>query len=279
MINFNGTICENDCSSTQNRAFLFGDAVFDTLKVVGQKIYFWEEHYLRLMAAMRIVRMEIPDSFTMEFLENQINKTILANGYQNDSTRIRLTIVRSGGRDCMPEVNSIDYYIEAEQLNTPFYQNRDITYEVELYKDFLVQPDLLSTLKTTNRMIHIVGSVFAQENDYQNCILLNSQKNVTGFLDGNIFVVNGNHIKTPPLLDGCVNGITRKKIIEIVKKTNDFTIEEISVSPFDLQKSDEIFMTNTLVGVQSVSKFRKKLFGNSVAKNLIGKLNTMARLG
>lgn len=280
MINFNGNICEsNNCISVQNRGFLFGDAVFDVLKVVGKKIYFWEEHYLRLMASMRIVRMEIPHNFTMEFLENQIIKTICENNQENQAVCIRFTVVRSQSSNYTPKSNSIDYYIETQAIDAVFYQNQEIPYEVELYKDFYVQPDLLSTLKTANRMINITGSVFAQENDYQNCILLNSQKNVASFLDGNLFIINENHIKTPPTTDGCINGVTRKKIIEIIKKTNDFTIEEASISPFDLQKSDELFLTNSIVGIQSVSQYRKKTFNNTIAKNLIGKLNTAARLG
>lgn len=280
MINFNGNICEsNNCISVQNRGFLFGDAVFDVLKVVGKKIYFWEEHYLRLMASMRIVRMEIPHNFTMEFLENQIIKTICENNQENQAVCVRFTVVRSQSSNYTPKSNSIDYYIETQAIDAVFYQNQEIPYEVELYKDFYVQPDLLSTLKTANRMINITGSVFAQENDYQNCILLNSQKNVASFLDGNLFIINENHIKTPPTTDGCINGVTRKKIIEIIKKTNDFTIEEASISPFDLQKSDELFLTNSIVGIQSVSQYRKKTFNNTIAKNLIGKLNTAARLG
>ena len=149
---------------------------------------------------------------------------------------------------------------------------------MELYKDFYVQADLLSTLKTTNRLINIVGSIFAQENDYQNCILLNHQKNVVGFLNGNLFLVVDNQIITPPLTDGAINGITRKKLIDVIKKTNEYSIIEKTISPFDLQKADELFLTNTTIGIQSVSKYRKKEFQNKIAKNILGKLNTIARL-
>lgn len=280
MINFNGILCKStENISVQNRGFLYGDAVFDTLKVVQGKIHFWEEHYLRLMATMRIVRMEIPHTFTMEFLENEILKTLSENQLHQATCIVRLSVVRKPSAGYIPLSNAVDYYIEAMPFSNPFYQNQNVFYEVELYKDFYVQPDLLSTLHTANKMLNVVGSVFAQENDYQNCILLNSEKNVVGFLDGNIFIVMGNHIKTPPLSDGAINGIIRKKLIEIIKKTNDFTIEEVSISPFELQKSDEIFVTNSTIGIQSVSKYRKKEFVTTIANNLVGKLNAAARLG
>ena len=72
MINFNGNIVEQDNILTQNRAFLYGDAVFETLKLVNGKVLFMEDHYFRLMASMRIIRMQIPMNFTLEYLEEQI---------------------------------------------------------------------------------------------------------------------------------------------------------------------------------------------------------------
>ena len=73
MININGTILEDSeaCLSVDNRGFAYGDAVFETIKV-NSKPLFWEAHYFRLMASMRILRMEIPMHFTPEFLESQI---------------------------------------------------------------------------------------------------------------------------------------------------------------------------------------------------------------
>ena len=128
-------------------------------------------------------------------------------------------------------------------------------------------------------MLQIVGSVFARENDYQNCILLNTHKNAVSFLDGNLFLVQGEQILTPPLSEGAPNGITRKKLIEAIQKTSDFSREERPISPFELQKADELFLTNTKQGIQSVSKYRKKEYNNIVATNLLGKLNTLTRLG
>mgnify|MGYP000446809938 CR=1 FL=1 len=73
MINFNGNIvAQDDNILTQNRAFLYGDGVFETVKVINNKVLFLEDHYFRLMASMRICRMEIPMNFTMEYFESQI---------------------------------------------------------------------------------------------------------------------------------------------------------------------------------------------------------------
>ena len=75
MINFNGTLLENNTIlSTQNRGYAYGDGLFETIKVVSGKLLFWEDHYFRLMASMRMLRMKIPIEFTLEFLEQEILK-------------------------------------------------------------------------------------------------------------------------------------------------------------------------------------------------------------
>ena len=280
MINYNGEIQQTSPAlSAKNRGFLYGDGVFELVKYVEGTIFFWEEHYLRLMATMRIARMEIPSNFTLEFLEAEIIKTIQANSLASKAVWVRITITRKGGISLTPEENEIDYCIDIEGITNLFYQNLKIPYEVELFKDYYTQADLLGTLNITGRMLQIVGSVFARENDYQNCILLNTHKNTVSFLDGNLFLVQGDKILTPPLSEGAPNGITRKKLIEAIQKTSDFSLEERPISPFELQKADELFLTNTKQGIQSVSKYRKKEYNNIVATNLLGKLNTLTRLG
>ncbi|MFJ1321809.1 aminotransferase class IV [Capnocytophaga canis] len=280
-INYNGTFLSSEelILSCENRGFKYGDAVFDTVKYTNQKLVFWEEHYLRLMAGMRILRMEIPMNFTLEFLESEIINTLNINELNNTPTRVRMTVSRKSSGLYTPNTNDVDYLIEVQPMTSMFYELHETPYEVELFKDFYLQPDLLANVKHTNRIINIIGSVFAKENDYQNCILLNSNKNVVGALNGNLFMAEGNKLKTPPLTDGCINGITRKVLLNLLKKIPEFEVVETSISPFELQKADELFITNSIVGIQSITKYRKKTYTNLVAKNLIGKLNTAARFG
>ncbi|MBQ4915268.1 aminotransferase class IV [Maribacter sp. MMG018] len=279
MVNFNGYLYEDEHKflNQNNRGLRYGDSLFEAIRVVNGHIYFLEEHYLRLMSSMRILRMEIPMHFTMEFFEEEIKKTVEANKLGN-AQRIRFTVFRNDGGLYLPKSNDISYLIEAKELENPFYTINDQPYEIELFKDFFVNPDMLSNLKTNNKILNVVGSVFANENDYDNCLLLNQQKQVVEALNGNIFVVKGNTIKTPSLKEGCLNGIVRKKLIGILEKNEDYNFLEESISPFELQKSDEIFLTNTIQGIIPVTKYRKKVFNNNVAKNLVGKLNAVARI-
>ncbi|CAM3757936.1 aminotransferase class IV [Flavobacterium gelidilacus] len=275
MINFNGTIQDSSVTIIEkNRGFLFGDAVFETLKVLDNKVLFAEDHYFRLMASMRICRMEIPMNFTLEYFEEQVlNLTDSLNC--SNSARVRMTIFRDSDGFYLPKTNNVGFVVVAHQLNSKKYSFSKDFYEVELYKDFYVSKHLLSTLKTTNKMINVTGSIFAKENDYQNCILLNDDKNVVEALNGNIFMKMGNSIITPPISDGCLNGIMRKQLIALINKMEGFECVEKSISPFDLQKSDELFITNVISGIQPITKYRKKEFEIDFSLQLNEKLNEL----
>ena len=279
MVNFNGIIVSEDGNNIfDNRAFLYGDGVFETVKIVDNKILFLEDHYFRLMSGMRIVRMQIPMNFTMEFLEEQILAVAKANGCEN-SGRARITVYRNSGGFYLPSDNKVSYLINATPLEHATYIFQKSDYEVDLYKDFYVTKQLLSSVKTTNKLINITGSIFADENGLQNCLLLNDSKNVIEALQGNIFMLTGNKLVTPPVNDGCLNGVMRKQVLTLAKKSENIEVEEVSISPFDLQKADEIFITNVIMGIQPVTKYRKKEFVTSFSESLLLKLNMQIRLG
>ncbi|UOB17841.1 aminotransferase class IV [Abyssalbus ytuae] len=280
MINFNGKIFKDDdlFLNHTNRALKYGDALFETIKVVNSKIFFLEDHYFRLMASMRILRMKIPDNFTMEFFENEMLTTIQSNHKENLAVRVRFTVFRDAKGYYLPHSNNISYIVETDTIDAPFYLLNEKKHEIELYKDYFINSGLLSTLKTNNRIINVIAGIYANENDYDNCLLLNENKNVVEAVNGNIFVISGKTIITPPLTEGCINGILRKQLLNIIDKTNEYTIEERAISPFELQKADELFITNVIKGIQPVTKFRKKQYSNEVGKDLLKKLNVAARL-
>jgi branched-chain amino acid aminotransferase len=268
MINFNGILQDSDINLLdQNRGFLYGDGVFETLKIVDGKILFFEDHYFRLMAAMRIVRMEIPMIFTLEYLEEQVLSLVKKNKIEQ-SARARITVYRNNGGFYLPTNNTVSFLIQTSAIESPVYSISEKEYEVDLYKDFYIPKQLLSTLKTTNKMIHVTGSIYAKENDLDNCILLNDSKNVVEALQGNLFMRMGNTLITPPISEGCLNGIMRKQILSLAKKETNLEVVEQVISPFDLQKADELFVTNVIRGIQPITKYRKKEFGQDTAKVL-----------
>jgi len=265
MINFNGEIISSskEIFNANNRAFKYGDALFETIKVENWNIQFLEDHYFRLMASMRMLRMEIPMNFTMEFFENEIVKTLKSNDLEN--ARVRFTVFRKDGGLYAPISNEVGFLIEASLLKVEVKSE----YEVDLFKDYFVYSGLLSTVKTTNKLTNVLASIYASENNLDNCILLNEKKQVVEAINGNLFMVKGNTIKTPSISEGCVKGIMRKKVIELILKQNKYTIEETEISPFEIQKADEIFITNAIVGIQPITRYRKSNFKTEIALELL----------
>ena len=281
MLNFNGDLIsdKSDLLSEKNRAFRYGDGLFESIRTFAGKIYFWEDHYFRLMASMRILRMEIPMEFTMENLSDQIGSLLEANKLQNKAARVRLSVYRNDGGFYNPVTHDVSFVISAEEIQNPFYVFETEPYRVDLFKEHYLNPGLLSTLKTNNRILNVVGSIYAKEAGLDNLILLNQNKQVAEALQGNIFLVKDGDFLTPPLTDGCLNGIIRKKIIELAGNLEDITLQEKSISPFELQQADELFITNAIMGIRSVTNYRRKEYRTETAANILGKLNAIARLG
>jgi branched-chain amino acid aminotransferase len=265
MINLNGDLIDKYKLGFKipKRNFDFANAVLDVLKYKSNTVYFIEDHYFRLMSSMRMIRMKIPLEFTLDFYEEQILKTI--KEVNSSSTyQIRVTVYREDRQLINQQDNSINFAIEANIYTNTIPK----LYEIDLYKDFYIFSGLLSTLKTTNQLIFDLASIYAAENDFKNSILINEKKNVVQVVDANIFLIKGMEILTPPLSEGCINGIMRKKIIDLLNLDKSYTIKEKSISPFELLHADEFFITNSIIEIQSISKYRKKIYQTKEAENI-----------
>ncbi len=277
MVNLNGTIVADAALSIDNRAFLYGDGIFETVRIINDRVLFLEDHYFRLMSGMRIVRMEIPMHFTMEFLEYQLLETARANN-ASFSGRARITVYRNPGGRYLPKDQNVGFLITAEPLEKQNYHISSPSYEVDLYKDFYISAQLLSTIKSTNRLLNVTGSIFAYENGLANCLLLNDSKQVIEALNANLFMLRGRQLITPPLSEGCLNGVMRKQILTLARVEEGIEVLEAPISPFDLQKADELFLTNVIMGIQPVTRYRKKEFATDFAALLLTKLNAKVQI-
>ena len=264
MVNYNGDLVAfDDVKITpNNRAYKYGDSVFETIKIINGKLVFWEDHYFRLMASMRMLRMRIPMNFTLEFLEEEILKIVSTKSENN--LRVRLCITRKDGGFYTPTTNEIDYLIDSSEIK---FITKD-KYTLDLFKDFYVYSGYLSTIKTNNKLINTLASIFAKENELDNCILLNERKGIVEATNASLFLIQGTLIKTPLLSEGCLKGIAREKVINIIKSSSDYDIEEAVISPFEIQKADEVFITNSVMGIQPITNYRKKEFSSTISKKL-----------
>ena len=271
MINFNGTITDQSDQLINNRAFLYGDSVFETLRIIDNEIVFWEDHYFRLMSSMRIIRLDIPDDYTPDFLQKNIlklHKMVSKNGH----SRIRVNVFRFSEGKYTPDNNKSSFMISCNEISSPEFKINNGKYVVDLYKDYYLDNQLISSIKTNNKIINVVASIYAKENGLNNCVLLNKDKMVAEFINSNIFIIKNDQIFTPTIKSGCLNGVLRKNLINILKKCS-YSISEIDISTFDLTQSDEVFGTNVIQGLFCVTNYRNKIYSNNQSQQIIKLLN------
>tara|TARA_B100001115_G_C15836868_1_gene418589 strand:+ start:1324 stop:2175 length:852 start_codon:yes stop_codon:yes gene_type:complete len=277
--NLNGYIIRNKHLNIQlnNRGLNYGDGIFESLKYSRNRLNFFEDHYFRLMASMRIVRMEIPMNFSPEYLEEQIRKTLKANQLEDQSARVRLLVVRKAGGLYRPESNEIDFLITVKPWEHDAYVLNEKGMEVDLFKDYYKLSGLLGNIKSTSAQLYAIASVFAKENNLDDVLLLNEKKEVIESTNANIFMLKGKELITPPLSSGCLKGVMRKQIMELAPQL-DLELKEENFSPFALQKADEVWLSNSMHGLRWVEKYRRKTYASEKAREMLKKLNVKVAL-
>lgn len=278
MYNLNGHIADDETIAVRlsNRALMYGDGVFETMKYAHGKILFWEDHYFRLMASMRILRMRIPNHWTPEFLQNEMLEVISALHWEKQAVRLRLTIWRAGGGLYTPQQHSPEYLITCSQLESHEYLLPSDPVRVDIYKDVPKAANLLSGLKLIGSQLYVLASVFADENELTDALLINESKNIVESARSNVFAIFGDLLVTPPLEAGALRGIMRQRLMKSAGEIG-LKAEEKDLSPFDILKADELWLTNVIQGIWPVTHYRSKSYSGVRAADMIGVINELAR--
>ena len=275
MVNINGEIYPNDDAfiSIFNTSLISGDLIFENLIVSSNKVLFYEEHYFNLLSSMRILKIKIPMSFTPEFLEEQLLSIYIKSGFVNEKILMRILICNNVANNINP--TSVNYYIyDAHKID--YSINNFEKYTLDVFKDYFKNTGLLSNLTTNNQLIQRIGLRYCEENDFNDCVILNNSKIISETLNGNIFMIMNDKVLTPSLKDGSNNNVIRSKIIELVNNDIEgYEIIEQPLSVFDIQKSDELFISNINFGIQPVRKFRKKVFTDKITSLIKNKLTLL----
>ena len=273
MIVLNGNVYTdlNSAPSNDLQAILQAANPFkESVRVEAGKIVFWEAHYFRMMASMRILRMGIPMIYTMEYLEEQVLLLLQESDLLKKSVQIHFSFFSTDSVTRSNPIVSSSFLIHAEACET-MLGIQTSGRSIDLYKDHWVVKGLYGTLEQSNDRLRKLASVYAFENDFEDCALLNEDKQITETITGAIFVVKGNQIKTPPLTSGCRSSVYRQVVIDLLVKQDGLDLVEDVVSPFELQKADELFVVSLSNGIQSVKQYRKKVFVSTTAESLFSK--------
>jgi len=272
-VNNNGTILPADAPSivAGSRAFLYGDGLFESIRIVHGMPINLQAHMQRLVKGAELLKIRIPSFFTEDFIKEQI-VGLLLKCQINAGGKCRLSLDRIHGGTYRPDSNDAMYFIEVQPIDENDFLLNYKGLEVDIYRDIKIYPSLLSPYKTKNGLTKVLAAISAQELNLDDFILQNDRGNLIESTNSNLFIVSNGVLYTPGLQEGCLAGTMRMQIINLAVQ-NGIRVYECSVLPHNLLSADEVFLTNAISGVKWIGGYRTKRYMNNTARRLVMLLN------
>ena len=266
MINFDGT-CYHKLSNVPYKLInYFSKLPIHTHHFIAfnRKLIQLEANYFSIMAALRRSRVIIPMKYTLEYFQDQAELII----DDNKATKYSLILIQFF-RNNIPTkqvpISECSFYMQNLKVD---WKNEAIS--LTLYKDHSVLAGVYSNLFQTNEPLRKLAEVFAFENDFEACLLINNEKKIVESTRGAVFLIFDYKIYTPPLSSGVVNSVSREVLIDFINKNNSYEIIEADIPVFNLQRADEIFLFSFQHGLTKIIKFRKKVYSSEKSKTIEG---------
>lgn len=272
-VNNNGEILENSGPTihTGNRAFLYGDGVFESVRILNGAPINLENHVKRMLEGARTIKMRPPSFFDVNFFEQKIDELIKKSEITGGG-RCRISLDRSTGGAFLPESNEVEFFIEVYPLDVNKFELNSKGLEIDLYMDLKKNKTTLSNFKLKNSIIYVMASISAKEKGLDDHLISNNSGGILEGTSANLFVVSNGVLYTPGLEEGCLAGTMRMQVINLALE-NGIKVYECNILPQNLLVADEIFLTNAIQGIIWVSGYRTKRYFNNVSRKFIDLLN------
>lgn len=271
VVNVNGVLmpAEGPCLPLNNRAYHFGDGLFESIRVVDGKACFLDAHWARLSTGAEILHIGLPQGMDRKGFGQRMDELVEACGVR--SARCRFTLYRAGGGQYMPESNDGLYTIELWPMDERSYTLNMQGLVVDIWPAMRKPINDLARLKTLNGEFYIMAALWSKERHLDDCLLQNERGNIIESSCGNLFIVSNGVLYTPSLADGCMGGVMRAQVINIALG-NGIKVYECALNPQNLLAADELFFTNAVRGIQWVSAYRTKRYSHRLSTLLTERL-------
>lgn len=276
---YNGEFQESDkpILHIHNRAFRYGDGLFESIRIVNGKLYNFEGHYDRLISGMKAFAINTPSNYTKDYFYNQLDSLIQRNGIHEGGIA-KLTVYRKGEISAyFSETNEPGFLLEAKSYANNLFTLNAEGIDIDLYNEVAKPLNNYSIFKSTNAFFYVQASMKAHQRGLKDILLVNEKGGIIESTNSNLFIASNGVLYTPPLADGCVGGTMRMKVINLAIK-NGVKVYECSISPQHLLSCDEIILTNAIQGIKWVSSYRSKRFFHKISDKLISYLNEDMRV-
>ncbi|MBB5395549.1 aminotransferase class IV [Mucilaginibacter sp. AK015] len=271
-INFNGEILPADSLllTIANRAFRYGDGLFESMRLMKGKLKFPELHAERLQKGMKALKMDGYSQADSWFLKEKAEELARRNKIKHG--RLRLTVFRDAGGLYTPTQNKMAYCLEIQPVDEPRYFLNKRGLIMDVYTELPKPLNWLSNIKTCNSLLYVMAGIFKQQNKLDEVFLINQNRYLCEANSANIFVWYQNHLYTPALSEGCVEGVMRQVVMKLARENN-IPVTEAQINPEILNQADEVFLTNATKGIQWVMGYGVKRYFNRISKALMDELN------
>ena len=277
-VNNNGEILANEGPTIKagNRGYLYGDGVFESIRIISGKPVNMANHIKRMLEGAKKIKMRPPSYYDETFFTERINELLDKSGIR-EGGKCRIHLDRCAGGTYTPESNEVEFYIEVYPMESNFFELNTKGFEVDIFMDLKKPKTALSNFKTKNGLVYVMASITAKEKGLDDYLI---QNNTGGILEGtnsNLFVVSNGVLYTPGLEEGCLAGTMRMQIINLAIEQG-IKVYECNILPQNLLVADELFYTNAIRGIQWIQGYRTKRYSNNMSNKLLGLLNTKWRV-
>ena len=266
MIYLNGAIVARETARIDlaDRGLLLGDGLFETLRAYRGRPFRLADHLQRLERSAAAIGISLPVDAPQ--LAQGVADVLAANKLQQADASLRITLTRGvGPRGLLPPENPQPTIM----MTATAYQKS----AVEAMSAVVVgirrnEGSPLSRLKSLNYLDNVLAAREAAALGADEAIMLNNLGNAVCGARANLFAVVDGVLVTPPLADGALGGITRHLVLEAAKDLR-LQFAEQSLSPDDLNRADEMFLTNSLLEIVSIGRLGNREFSDcSIAAKL-----------
>ncbi len=245
--------------SVYDHGLLYGDGVFEGIRIYSGKIFECDAHLDRLWNSAKAIRLEIPS--TRDEVTRAIYETVKANNFTD--CYVRLVVTRGMG----------DLGLDPKKCSKPtvfIISDLIAVYPKEMYDKGIAvitasvirnHPNALSArIKSLNYLNNILAKIEANDAGVPEALMLNHDGNVAECTADNVYIVRDGVVQTPTTYDGILEGVTRKVIIELCGKLGVPLVEK-TLQRHDLYVADEMFLSGTGAEVIAVTKIDGRTIG------------------
>lgn len=266
--------------SVFDHGLLYGDGVFEGIRVYSGKIFECKAHLQRLYDSAKAIRLTIP--YTPDEIEKAMQETIRINGFED--CYIRLVVTRGTGTlgldpNRCPRASVIIITDLIRLYPQEMYEKGMSVITSSVMRN---HPNALSPrIKSLNYLNNILAKIEAIDAGVPEAIMLNPEGYVAECTGDNIFIVRGGVVHTPPVSDGALEGVTRAVIMNLCQSSF-IPIQEKRIERHDLYIADECFLTGTAAEVIPVTRIDGRTVGSGepgpITRKLLEAFHKFVRL-